>query len=113
MDVLRSTGFSLCSVNGPQLKPHRLKPVLLARAVPTLSLLAVNPARNIHRVHVRTVDQTEVPDQTGKAGSSRSRPSSETKSCGSKLLAGEVAVPVDAVVVEVAAIVPTVLHIVV
>src|SRR5712671_4938035 len=30
--ALRSTGFSLCSVNGPQFKPHRLKPVLLDRA---------------------------------------------------------------------------------
>src|SRR5882762_8922046 len=27
-----STGFSLCTVNGPQLKPHRLKPVLLKTA---------------------------------------------------------------------------------
>ena len=30
--ALSSTGFSLCSVNGPQFKPHRLKPVLLDRA---------------------------------------------------------------------------------
>src|SRR3977135_998700 len=29
MDVLSSTGFSLCTVDSPQLKPHRLKPVLL------------------------------------------------------------------------------------
>jgi hypothetical protein len=28
-DVLSSTGFSLCSVEEPRLKPHRLKPVLL------------------------------------------------------------------------------------
>ena len=31
MDALSSTGFSLCTVRGPQLKPHRLKPVLLDR----------------------------------------------------------------------------------
>jgi len=54
--VLSSTGFSLCTVNGPQLKPHRLKPVLLDRAGPALSLLAVNPAGNVHRVQVRNAD---------------------------------------------------------
>ena len=31
MTVLSSTGFSLCTVNEPQLKLHRLKPVLLDR----------------------------------------------------------------------------------
>ncbi len=48
--VLSSTGFSLCTVNGPQLKPHRparpaggLKPVLLDRPRPALSLFSVNP----------------------------------------------------------------------
>src|SRR3979490_1806786 len=51
--VLSRTGFSLCTVNGPQLKPHRLKPVLLDRDGPALSLLAVNPAGNLHRVHMR------------------------------------------------------------
>src|SRR5260370_23931388 len=54
--VLSSTRFSLCTVNGPQLKAHRLKPVLLDRAGPALSLLAVNPAGNAHRVHVRNAD---------------------------------------------------------
>jgi hypothetical protein len=34
MEVLSSTGFSLCSVDRPQLKPHRLKPVLLDSAGP-------------------------------------------------------------------------------
>ena len=53
MDVLSSTGFSLCTVDSPQLKPHRLKPVLLDRAGPARSLLAVTPAGNFHRVHVR------------------------------------------------------------
>jgi hypothetical protein len=33
VDVLSSTGFSLCSVDEPQLKPHRLKPVLRNRAI--------------------------------------------------------------------------------
>jgi hypothetical protein len=56
MAVLSSTGFSLCTVNGPQFKPHRLKPVLLDRAGPALSLLAVNPAGNIHRVEARNAD---------------------------------------------------------
>ena len=32
-DALSSTGFSLCSVDEPQLKPHRLKPVLRNRAI--------------------------------------------------------------------------------
>jgi len=53
MAVLSSTGFSLCTANGPQLKPHRLKPVLLDLA---LSLFAANPAGNFHRVHVRNAD---------------------------------------------------------
>ncbi len=34
MDALSSTGFSLRTVDWPQLKPHRLKPVLLDRAGP-------------------------------------------------------------------------------
>jgi hypothetical protein len=38
VDALSSTGFSLCSVDEPRLKPHRLKPVLLDRAGPALSL---------------------------------------------------------------------------
>jgi hypothetical protein len=33
-EVLSNTGFSLCSVDRLQLKPHRLKPVLLERAGP-------------------------------------------------------------------------------
>ena len=33
VDVLSSTGFSLCSVDEPQLKPHRLKPVLRNRGI--------------------------------------------------------------------------------
>jgi len=35
-----STGFSLCTVNEPQLKPYRLKPVLPDRSGPALSRLA-------------------------------------------------------------------------
>jgi hypothetical protein len=54
--VLSSTGFSLCTVNGPRLKPHRLKAVLPDRAQPELSLLAENLAGNIQRVHVRNAD---------------------------------------------------------
>jgi hypothetical protein len=34
--VSSSTGFSLCSAEVPQFKPHRLKPVLLDRARPAL-----------------------------------------------------------------------------
>jgi hypothetical protein len=48
--------FSLCTVNGPQLKPHRLKPVLLNRAGPALSLLAVTLAGGFHRFHVRNAN---------------------------------------------------------
>jgi hypothetical protein len=48
--------FSLCTVNGPQLKPHRLKPVLLNRAGPALSLLAVTPAGGFYRFHVRNAN---------------------------------------------------------
>jgi hypothetical protein len=33
VDALSSTGFSLCSVDEPQLKPHMLKPVLRNRAI--------------------------------------------------------------------------------
>jgi hypothetical protein len=35
-EVLSSTGFSLCTVDGPRLNPHRQKPVLLDRAGPVL-----------------------------------------------------------------------------
>ena len=56
MAALSGTGFSLCTVNGPQLKPHRLKPVPLDRAGPPLAQLAVDPAGNFHRVHVRIAD---------------------------------------------------------
>ena len=56
VDVLSSTGFSLCSVDEPQLKPHRLKPVLPDRAGPALSMVEVNPTGNFHRVHVRNAD---------------------------------------------------------
>src|ERR1700704_1011480 len=51
VDAWSSTGFSLCTVNGPQLKPHRLKPVLPHRALPVLFLLALNSAGNFDRVH--------------------------------------------------------------
>ena len=44
VDALSSTGFSLCSVDEPQLKPHRLKPVLLYRARLTLCLHAMERA---------------------------------------------------------------------
>ena len=54
--VLSSTGFSLCTVDAPQLKPHRLKPVLLNRAGHALPLLAVTPAGNFQRVLVRNAD---------------------------------------------------------
>jgi hypothetical protein len=54
--VMSSTGFSLCIVNGPQLKPHRLKPVLLECAGPVLSLLAANQAGNFQRVHIRNAN---------------------------------------------------------
>jgi len=56
MEVLSSTGFSLCSADSPQLKPHRLKPAPLDRAGPALSLLVVNPAGIFHRVHLRNGD---------------------------------------------------------
>src|SRR3981189_35044 len=55
--VLSSTGFSLCIVDGLQLKPHRLKPVLLDRAGPVLSLLAANNTGNFQRVHMRNANQ--------------------------------------------------------
>jgi len=38
--ALSSTGFKLCTAFRPQLKPHRLKPVLLERAGPTRCYLA-------------------------------------------------------------------------
>ena len=56
MTVLSSTGFSLCTVNGPQLKPHRLNPMLLDRAGLVPSLLVVKPAENFHEVLVRNAD---------------------------------------------------------
>ncbi len=40
MAVLSSTCFSLWTANKPQLRPHRLKPVLLERAGPTRCYLA-------------------------------------------------------------------------
>jgi len=58
MTVLSSTGFSLCTVNGPQPKPHRLKPVQLDRAGLAPSLLVVKPAENSHEVLVRNADKT-------------------------------------------------------
>jgi len=56
MVALSSTGFSLCTAAWPQLKPHRLKPVLLDRAGLVLLPLAVKPAGNFHRVLVRDAD---------------------------------------------------------
>ena len=56
VDALSSTGFSLCRVDEPQLKPHRLKPVLRDRAGPAPSLVGVNPAGNFLRVHGRNAD---------------------------------------------------------
>jgi len=53
MTLLSSTGFSLCAVNGPQPKPHRVKPALLDHAGLAPSLLAVKPAENFHEVLVR------------------------------------------------------------
>jgi hypothetical protein len=57
MTVLSSTGFSLYTLNGPQLKPHRLKPVLLDSGGLARSLLAVKLAENFHEVLVRNADQ--------------------------------------------------------
>jgi hypothetical protein len=56
MVALSSTGFSLCTAAGPQLKPHRLKPVLLDRAGAALVPLAEIPVGNFHRVLVRNAD---------------------------------------------------------
>src|SRR6266404_8490499 len=56
MVALSSTGFSLCIAAGPQLKPHRLKPVLLDRAGAALVSLAEMPVGNFHRVLVRNAD---------------------------------------------------------
>ena len=53
MVALSSTGFSLCTVARPQLKPHSLKPMLPHRARPALSLLALNSAGNFDGVHAR------------------------------------------------------------
>ena len=43
MVALSSAGFSLCTAAGPQLEPHRLKPVLLDRAGHALVPLAEMP----------------------------------------------------------------------
>jgi len=63
VDALSSTGFSLCTVDGLQLKRHRparpaggLKPVLPHRARPALVPLAEIPVGNFHRVLVRNAD---------------------------------------------------------
>ena len=56
MVISSSTGFSLCTGAGPQLKPHRLKPVLPDRAGPALSLLAGKPTGTFRRVLVRNAD---------------------------------------------------------
>ncbi len=55
-DFFRSL-FSLCTAAGPQLKPHRLKPVLLDRAGLARSPLAVRRAGNFHGVFVRNANQ--------------------------------------------------------
>src|SRR5216684_3575967 len=44
MEVLSSTGFSLCGLSGAHSTIHRLKPVPLDRAGPALERLAVKPA---------------------------------------------------------------------
>src|SRR5467141_1161770 len=56
MVILSSTRFSLCTAAGPQLKPHRMKPVLLDRAGPVLSLLAGKPTGTFRRVLVKNAD---------------------------------------------------------
>jgi hypothetical protein len=56
MVALSSTGFSLCTAAGPQLKPHRLKPVLLDRTGPVVVPLAEIPVENFHRVLLRNAD---------------------------------------------------------
>ena len=56
MVALSGTGFSLCTAAGPQLKPHRLKPVLLDRARTALVPFAEIPVGNFHRVLVRNAD---------------------------------------------------------
>jgi hypothetical protein len=48
-----STGFSLCSVDEPQLKPHWLKPVLLDRAGPAHWLHEMERAKRKNRILVR------------------------------------------------------------
>jgi hypothetical protein len=53
MVALSSTGFSLCTAAGPQLKPHKLKPVVQDRAAAALVPLAEIPVGNFHRVLVR------------------------------------------------------------
>ena len=52
-EVSSSTGFSLCTVDWRQLKPHRLKPVLLDRAGPVLQLPMVKPSGNFRIMLVR------------------------------------------------------------
>jgi hypothetical protein len=56
MVALSSTGFSLWTAAGPQLKLHRLKPALLDRAGAALAPLAEIPVGNFHRVLVRNAD---------------------------------------------------------
>ena len=60
MAVLSGTGFSLCTVNGPQLKPQRIKPVLQDRAGLASSLLVVKPAESFHEIPLRYAG--ELPD---------------------------------------------------
>jgi hypothetical protein len=56
MVALSSTGFSLCTAAGPQLKPNRLKPVLPDSAGAALVPLAEIPVGNFDRVLVRNAD---------------------------------------------------------
>ena len=53
MAVLSSAGFSLCDLSGGHSTIHRLKPVLLDRAAPTLERPAVIPGGGFQRVLVR------------------------------------------------------------
>src|SRR6267378_397833 len=56
MAILSSTGLQAVYCRRMQLKPHRLKPVLLDRAGPVLSLLAGKPTGTFRRVLVRNAD---------------------------------------------------------